>query len=521
MTVFIIKSSIYLFLMYGLFWFLLRKEKLFHFNRFFLLLAILLSLILPLIPFQINLQNASINDIVSTYNNSLVHESVTSMDSFVESQPGSNNAQNSNLTNLSLILVIIYIIGAVLFLFRFVRNVNVIIRRMRLNKILKFDGYKIVLTNERTTPCCFLRTIFVNKEDYYNKRIEAELLNHELGHVTQLHTIDILFIEVLKIIYWFNPLLLIYDRAIRINHEYLADNSVVKHKLDKTTYANILLITVLKANNLALTSSSNYLYIKNRIIMLTKANPRGTFASIRIALTISLMLFISTLLSFQQKGQEVKGFVINKYGKYLSGVQIDVSGQNSKVVTDAFGHFVIKNVAENARLTFSTDNYKTQSLIPVFTAEMVVKLEVDKSNEEIRKNYTEYFPTQGSNPVIVINGVIEERLSMADIDPSNGVASIIILPGNEAIKKYGEKVKNGAIEIVTEASTQKNKESIRLNTPESSLKTLFIVDGKVYNGDINSIRPESIESISVRNYTSVYDKYGESGKEKVIEIKTN
>lgn len=506
--------------MYGLYWFLLRKEKLFHFNRLFLIAAVLLSLLLPLIPVHFSFQIYSINDIVPIYSNSFVHENLLYMDSFVKSQPGSNTIKNSNQNYLSIILFSIYIIGAALLLFRFIRNINVIKRKRHPNKTIKFDGYEIVLTDEKTGPCCFLRTIFVNKEDYHNNRIDAQLINHELEHARQLHTIDVLFMEVLKIIYWFNPIFILYDKAIRINHEYLADRGVVKHKSDKTTYANTLLMTALESNNLALTSSSNYSFIKNRIIMLTKTNPRGTLATVRIVLTISLMLIVSTLLSSQTTGNEVKGFVVNKYGKYLSGVRVNVSGQNSKVVTDALGHFVIKNVAGNAKLAFSADNYKSQSVVPVFTSEMVVKLEADKTNEEIKNNFTEYFPAQGSNPVIVINGVIEEKLSMADIDPDNKVASIIILTGNEAINKYGEKAQNGAIEIVTRTAEQEKIDTNQLNTPEAKLKTLFIVDGKVYNGDINTIPSETIESISVHKYTSDYDKYGESGKEKVIEIKT-
>jgi beta-lactamase regulating signal transducer with metallopeptidase domain len=72
-----------------------------------------------------------------------------------------------------------------------------------------------------------LNTIFINQDDYHNRKIE-ELYTHELIHVTKKHSIDILIIETLKVLFWFNPIFIFYKRAIQLNHEFLADEKVVK-----------------------------------------------------------------------------------------------------------------------------------------------------------------------------------------------------------------------------------------------------------------------------------------------------
>jgi bla regulator protein blaR1 len=276
------------------------------------------------------------------------------------------------------------------------------------------------------------------------------------------------------------------------------------------------------SGSIPLTSSSNYSLTKKRIFMLTKSKSRKSIVRIRILLTLSLMTLVFILQSFQNSGKDVNGFVVSKYGKHLSGVQIYLSDQKNKITSDAMGHFVIKNIPENATITISAKNYVSQTVSPIFSSEMVIRLTPDVSNDKLKKNYKDFFPEPGSNPLIVINGVVEERVSMADIDPTNKVASLKILSDKAASTKYGEKAKNGAIEIITinDNAAEQTVKMPSADSPEYKVKTLVLLDGKVYTGDIKDIPVQSVKNLSVRNYTDAYDKYGEKGKEKVIEITT-
>ena len=69
----------------------------------------------------------------------------------------------------------------------------------------------------------------------------SELIAHEKAHLDQKHTLDVLFVEILQIVFWFNPLLLFYKRAIKLNHEFLADQAVNAQFQSVKNYQNLLL----------------------------------------------------------------------------------------------------------------------------------------------------------------------------------------------------------------------------------------------------------------------------------------
>jgi beta-lactamase regulating signal transducer with metallopeptidase domain len=98
---------------------------------------------------------------------------------------------------------------ALLLLFRFGKNIWKLISKSTSNPNVKYKNAYLVLVEEETLPHTFLNSIFVNFEDYNNRNIEDELYSHELVHVTQKHTLDILFIEFLKVVFWFNPIFIL------------------------------------------------------------------------------------------------------------------------------------------------------------------------------------------------------------------------------------------------------------------------------------------------------------------------
>jgi hypothetical protein len=521
MIAYTLKSGIILLMMYGAYAFLLKREKLFTFNRFFLISSIVIALIIPLLYVPVTFTLPSkVNDVFTGYTNLISSPVATDKTAETILTGNSIPGGNSLRRDFKLVIIGIYSLISTFLLIRFIRNIYLIRRKIRSSQKITHEGYKLVLTDEKSVPCCFNKTIFLNREDYNTGSIDPELIRHELEHARQSHTIDILFIELIKIIFWFNPLFILYNKAIRINHEYLADKGVIHHKYDISAYAHKLLACVSTGNSIPLTSSSDYSFTKNRIIMLTKPNPSRSSSGIRILMAMSLMLLISVItVSFRNPDREVKGFVLNKYGKYLAGVDIRVKGQKDKIRTDDMGHFILRNAPENAELTFSAKDYASKTVSVVFTTEMVIKLIPDISTDELKKRAAEFFPARGSNPLIVIDGVPDEKVLMTEIDPSNNVSSIKILTSSDAMQKYGDKAKSGAIEIITENEKGSTK-SPAYDSPEFKAKTLVLVDGKVYSGNINDIPVDKIGSMSVLNYKSSYDKFGEKGKEKVIEITT-
>jgi beta-lactamase regulating signal transducer with metallopeptidase domain len=344
MIVYILKSSLSLIILFGLYWFLLRKEKLFEFNRFFLVLSLVFSLLVPFISIPVNFQTTSrLENFIPAYEN--VIPDISTPDNMV---PGDVNISRPNVEkrtsvfNISVILLALYISVVILFLIRFLRNIYIIIQRTKLAEKISFKGYRIVLSNDKTDPCCFFSSIYLNRDDYLNGRIDKELLDHELEHAKQSHTIDILLIELVKIFYWFNPVHILYDRAIRINHEYLADDGVVSEKSDIKSYAEVLLSFITDRRNMSLTSGSNHSFTKMRLMMMMKPGSGSFIYGTRIALTLSMGAVLFLLLSFQEK---------DKQSLQSSSAQVSNQSEYPQNMVDFSGKWVLNRTQGKTFLT--------------------------------------------------------------------------------------------------------------------------------------------------------------------------
>jgi len=299
MIPYIIKSSLSLLLMFGLYWFLLRQEKLFIFNRFYLLFAILFSLIIPFISISVTLWNneflRNITSVLHTY----IPEIITKQNpSSFNLYPSSSQVLRSQI-DISMVFIFLYFSGVFLFLFRFLRNIFYIFRQIEISEKINYLGKRVVLIDHRINPYCFFNVIFVNKQDYLNNKIEKELLSHELEHIKQAHSIDVILVELIQIIYWFNPILYLYNKAIRINHEYMADNDVVQSSLDIQSYSDKLISFISCNKNVPLTTGFNQSLTRKRLIMLTISKPNKINVVVRMFLIVNLIAVFFLLLSFK------------------------------------------------------------------------------------------------------------------------------------------------------------------------------------------------------------------------------
>jgi lipopolysaccharide export system protein LptA len=305
MITYIIKSSLSLIVLFGLYWFILRHEKLFKFNRVFLIFSVLISLAVPFISIPLSIVDKESQENILTTLNSAIPTYSSEQIAFnsLAPQPSYENKWIPAPVTERIyckILIFLYISGVLIFLVRFIRNIFFIYRQMRMSEKITFSGHRLVLTDNQINPFCFLNTIFVSKQDYYNNYIAAELLTHEIEHIKQSHSIDVIFIELIKIIYWFNPILILYGRAIRVNHEYMADNGVIQGSSDINNYAEILLNFVSCKRDIPITSGFNQSLTKKRLMMLTRSKSKGIILKIRVLITLGLVIILTLLLSVEQ-----------------------------------------------------------------------------------------------------------------------------------------------------------------------------------------------------------------------------
>jgi len=284
MLIYILKSSACMAIFLLFYKLVLEKESIHQFKRYYLLGGIVLSLVIPGIVFT---------DIVYI-------EPITSTITLTEdySLEKYHLPAESSLDYTYLSIFVIYILGVLFFSFKFIKNLSQLSNTIKHNPKRKVKSFINVLLSSQILPHTFFNYIFLNKQKYEAKEIPTAVLIHEEAHATQKHSIDILLLEILQILYWFNPLIYFTKKAIKLNHEFLADTAVLNHGLERATYQNILLAFSSNATEPQLANAINYSSIKKRFTAMKKRTSKKVFI-LKSLLLIPLCTIL--LLGFSEK----------------------------------------------------------------------------------------------------------------------------------------------------------------------------------------------------------------------------
>lgn len=205
---------------------LLEKEDMHVFNRFYLLFSVAISFLVPFVTF-------------TTYLEVPAERAVLGSAQFTELPVPP--APEPELPLWPYALGILYGLGVLLFGIKFFLNLKQLILKIRRNVRLRGSWYSTVLLKEDVVPHTFLDYIFLNKRKFEENSIPREVFEHEQAHAAQKHSYDLLFMELLQVVFWFHPLLYFTKRAIKLNHEFLADKSVLKKGTPAGEYQQLLL----------------------------------------------------------------------------------------------------------------------------------------------------------------------------------------------------------------------------------------------------------------------------------------
>ncbi len=279
MIVYILKSTVLLGLLWSLYKLFLENEKMHRFNRGYLLIALVVSFTAPLITFDIqpNTEIAGINiDVIEQTVNTPARAVSRTIEPILSAPPSAeitrSAPEESAGFSLSLKQVVIglYLLISALLLIRFMIGLFQIRKTISCGERVSYKKSQLVLVNQPIVPQSFLQYIFLNKQQYENGELGDDILEHEYTHVRQLHSFDVLLIECLKVIFWFNPFLYLFKNSMLVNHEFLADDYVVRKLGKPNEYQNTLLrfSSVGSATNLS--SSLNFGLTKKRFNMLSK-----------------------------------------------------------------------------------------------------------------------------------------------------------------------------------------------------------------------------------------------------------
>jgi N-acetylmuramoyl-L-alanine amidase len=282
------------------YWLFLRNRRFHHYNRFYLQATLLLSVILPFIriPVWNKPQNAVSQAVYQTLEVLTVNYGEAEG---LDAGPGAL----ARLFTVENLLYGVYGIGIVALLWVLIRSLLYIRKISKQYPFEHIGGLKFFTTREPGTPFSFFRSIFWNRDLPFNSRDGQQIFRHELFHVQQKHSSDIILTELITAFFWYNPFFHLLKKEMKAIHEFLADQYAVSDS-DRYAYAELLVLQTLKANHISI---SNYFFqnhIKRRIAMITNnQSTRITYRSRLMALPVLAFLFCTIALYAQRSTNSV------------------------------------------------------------------------------------------------------------------------------------------------------------------------------------------------------------------------
>lgn len=289
---YILKSGIILASFYAIYWMLVRHHYRFNSNRIIILFSVLVSAILPVLSFD--LIQSGIYPMVQTLEPIII----SSIDN-----PMNFNASSNSYSIFS----IVYIMGLVVVSIRSLAGVATLVYLYWRFPKKNYHGFKAVIIQGNQSPFTFFNILFINANDFKKDKVD-ELIAHEEVHRNQFHSIDLILMEILTVIHWFNPFIWLFKHDLKSEHEFKADEKVIEKGFDTTRYQKLLLqsnegIALYLANNF------NYSILKKRLKMMN--NKRSNRAMELKYLIAAPTLLIGTMVLFLnfQLNDQIQGNV--------------------------------------------------------------------------------------------------------------------------------------------------------------------------------------------------------------------
>ena len=346
---FLLRASAGLMLFYLVYWLFLRNETFYRGNRLFLLLALVSAILLPLFPLQYDV-------FVEPENKTTIFQAIS--DTFKNIKPVQPELTETTVNfGWENVILTIYITGTVIFLFRLLTQSIVLIYLMFKYRIKSLEGIRIVENEKYGLPFSFFNVVFINPK-FHTQANLPEILAHEKVHIREFHWFDLLFTELLTVIFWFNPFIWMFEHAIKQNHEYLADQGVLAQGHSVARYQALLINQLMGMQIIGITNNLNFALNTNRFKMMTKMKT-SRLLGIKFAWAlpaVALLLFafaepeykskpVETINSVADVQKGEKEFVINgkvvreDNGKPLEGASVIIKGTTVGTVTDKDGKF--------------------------------------------------------------------------------------------------------------------------------------------------------------------------------------
>ena len=505
--IYILKSSVCLVLFYLFFRLLLSKETFHRFNRMALLGVLFFSLLIPCIE-------------VTTRHQVEVQQAVLSIEQLLlmaelETTPANVGAvQETSAISWVQIVLLVYLAGILFLACRNIYSLICLFRLIHSGKHEKLEkGVTLVVHNQEIAPFSWMNYIVISRKDLEENG--REILIHEMAHIHHRHSVDLLVADICIFFQWFNPGAWLLKQELQNVHEYEADETVINEGVNAKEYQLLLIKKAVGTRLYSMANSFNHSKLKKRITMMLKekSNPWARLKYLYVLPLAAIAVTAFARPEISEKVEEISAVKVND----LAEIVEKKSEEN-----------VVKEPIDTTKNKVVVVGYRTEKKDSVLTSgKKKVAISVQGISGE-------------GKPLVIINGKESEREVVNALNPER-IESVSVIGPEKAIKIYGEKAKDGVMDIklYSEKKFAPRKIEIeginktRLDALNSGAKSwgatfrsadggkpLVIIDGKEATGDdpLANISPDRIRSISVLKDKTALAAYGDKGKNGVIEV---
>ena len=505
--IYILKSSVCLVLFYLFFRLLLSKQTFHRFNRMALLGVLFFSLLIPCIE-------------VTTRHQVEVQQAVLSIEQLLlmaelEATPANVGAvQETSAISWVQVVLLVYLAGILFLACRNIYSLICLFRLIHSGKHEKLEkGVTLVVHNQEIAPFSWMKYIVISRKDLEENG--REILIHEMAHIHHRHSVDLLVADICIFFQWFNPSAWLLKQELQNVHEYEADETVINEGVNAKEYQLLLIKKAVGTRLYSMANSFNHSKLKKRITMMLKekSNPWARLKYLYVLPLAAIAVTAFARPEISEKVEEISAVKVND----LAEIVETKSEEN-----------VVKELVDTTKNKVVVVGYRTEKKDSVLTSgKKKVAISVQGISGE-------------GKPLVIINGKESEREVVNALNPEC-IESVSVIGPEKAIKIYGEKAKDGVMDIklYSEKKFAPRKIEIeginktRLDALNSGAKSwgatfrsadggkpLVIIDGKEATGDdpLANISPDRIRSISVLKDKTALAAYGDKGKNGVIEV---
>lgn len=310
LLLYILKSTICLILFYLGFKALLSNDTFFRFNRWVLLVGIATCMLLPAIKIQTSepllIQQPIIHLEKMIAGEETVVTYLSDNNPEVDRSPVATPAK---MIDWGQIIALLYWAGFIFCLMTTLLSFRKMFVLIRSGRKLQQGRYTLILVPSCVSPFSWGRYIILSEEDY--EKYPDEILTHEMMHLKSHHSIDLLFMECILWLHWFNPAIWLLKRELKDIHEYQADKGVLTQGIDATKYQLLLVKKAVGSSLYTLANSFNHSKIKKRITMMLKGQSNN-WARLKLLLLVPVGLIVLNAFARPEVNRQLETLVQSK-----------------------------------------------------------------------------------------------------------------------------------------------------------------------------------------------------------------